>query len=292
MARRKKKDERDNMEVISSLNNERVKLVSKLLKSPKERVYASLYVVEGIRMVKEIPDEYLDAIYFTQPFFNKFIMNNAALLRLVNVASQKGKCFVVTEPVLKKMTDTENPHGIVATLKMKAKDLNDLFGGFKKNEPPLILILEKIQDPGNMGTIIRTAEGAGVTGILVSYDSVDIYSPKVIRSTMGSIFRKNVVVTYDLIGDITRVKREGIEIFAMDLDGKPMFDANMTGPCAFLIGNEGNGLSEEIRNAADKTIRIPMEGQVESLNASVAACLVSYEARRQRKFQKEAITFL
>ena len=289
MARRKKKDERDNMEVISSLNNERVKLVSKLLKSPKERVYASLYVVEGVRMVQEIPENLLDAIYFTQPFFNSHIMKNDDLLRKVNQASVKGRCFVVTEPVLKKMTDTEHPQGIVATVKMRAKTLDDLFGDIF--DDPLILILEKIQDPGNMGTIIRTAEGAGVTGILVSYDSVDVYSPKVIRSTMGSIFRKNVVVTYDMIGDIQRVKRKGVEIFAMDMDGKPMFDEKLTGPVAFLIGNEGNGLSPEIRDAADKTIRIPMEGRVESLNASVAACLVSYEVMRQRKYPN-TITFL
>lgn len=289
MARKRKKDKKENMEVISSLNNERVKLVAKLLKSPKERVYASMYVVEGVRMVQEIPEDLLDAVYFTQPFFNSHIMGNESLLRKVNQASMKGKCFVVTEPVLRKMTDTEHPQGIVATVKMKAKTLDDLFGDIL--DDPLILILEKIQDPGNMGTIIRTAEGAGVTGILVSYDSVDVYSPKVIRSTMGSIFRKNVVVTYDMIGDIERVKRRGIEIFAMDMDGKPMFDEKLTGPVAFLIGNEGNGLSPEIREAADKTIRIPMEGRVESLNASVAACLVSYEVMRQRKYPN-AITFL
>ncbi|MBP3234241.1 MAG: RNA methyltransferase [Eubacterium sp.] len=267
--------------MLSSPNNEKVKLISKLLKSPKERKYNGKYVVEGMRMVEEIPADRLGEIYFTQDYFNKKITQNERLLRLVNTAVERNKCFLVTESVLRRITDTENPQGILATVMIEEKTVDDLMGNGM--ESPLILIIEKLQDPGNMGTIIRSAEGAGVTGILVSYDSVDIYSPKVIRSTMGSIFRKNVAVTFDLIGDINKLRKKGVVIYGMHLSGSSMYDTDLTGPSAFLIGNEGHGLTDDISAAADKLIRIPMKGSLESLNAASSATVISYEAMRQRE---------
>ena len=269
------------MDILSSPNNEKVKLISKLLKSPKERKYNGKYVVEGMRMVEEIPADRLGEIYFTQDYFNKKITQNERLLRLVNTAVERNKCFLVTESVLRRITDTENPQGILATVMIEEKTVDDLMGNGM--ESPLILIIEKLQDPGNMGTIIRSAEGAGVTGILVSYDSVDIYSPKVIRSTMGSIFRKNVAVTFDLIGDINKLRKKGVVIYGMHLSGSFMYDTDLTGPSAFLIGNEGHGLTDDISAAADKLIRIPMKGSLESLNAASSATVISYEAMRQRE---------
>ena len=269
------------MDILSSPNNEKVKLISKLLKSPKERKYNGKYVVEGMRMVEEIPADRLGEIYFTQDYFNKKITQNERLLRLVNTAVERNKCFLVTESVLRRITDTENPQGILATVMIEEKTVDDLMGNGM--ESPLILIIEKLQDPGNMGTIIRSAEGAGVTGILVSYDSVDIYSPKVIRSTMGSIFRKNVAVTFDLIGDINKLRKRGVVIYGMHLSGSSMYDTDLTGPSAFLIGNEGHGLTDDISAAADKLIRIPMKGSLESLNAASSATVISYEAMRQRE---------
>ena len=269
------------MDILSSPNNEKVKLISKLLKSPKERKYNGKYVVEGMRMVEEIPADRLGEIYFTQDYVNKKITQNERLLRLVNTAVERNKCFLVTESVLRRITDTENPQGILATVMIEEKTVDDLMGNGM--ESPLILIIEKLQDPGNMGTIIRSAEGAGVTGILVSYDSVDIYSPKVIRSTMGSIFRKNVAVTFDLIGDINKLRKKGVVIYGMHLSGSSMYDTDLTGPSAFLIGNEGHGLTDDISAAADKLIRIPMKGSLESLNAASSATVISYEAMRQRE---------
>ena len=269
------------MDILTSPNNEKVKLVAKLLSSPKERKYSGKYVVEGMRMVEEIPDNLLGEMYFTQDYYDKKVVNNEKLLRLVNIAAAKNKCYIVTEPVLRRITDTETPQGILATVMIKEKTVDDLLGDGTEN--PLILIIERLQDPGNMGTIIRSAEGAGVTGILVSYDSVDIYSPKVIRSTMGSIFRKNVAVTYDLVGDINRLRSNGIVIYGMHLRGSSMYETDLTGPAAFLIGNEGRGLTENISAAADKLIRIPMKGSLESLNAASSATVISYEAMRQRE---------
>lgn len=277
------------MEFISSPNNDRVKNVAKLAQSAKERKYAGKYIVEGLRMVQEIPMDALDSIYFTQEFFDKHIMTNDRLILLVNSALDRGRCFKVTDQVIKKMTNTETPQGIVAVVKMRNSALEDILGD--GSEKPLILILERIQDPGNMGTIIRSAEGAGVTGILVSYDSVDIYSPKVVRSTMGSIFRKNIVTTFDLIGDIGRLREHGVEIYGMHLNGSSMYEADLTKPVAFLIGNEGAGLSDAVSKTASSLIRIPMKGEVESLNAAISATLITYEALRQRDSHVELSRF-
>ena len=269
------------MEILSSPNNDKVKNVARLLTSPKERKYAGLYVVEGRRMVQEIPEDLLEAIYFTEDFYNKHVVGNERLEKLTESVAKREKSYIVSGNVMKKMSNTETPQGILATVRIVNYDLTELLGD--KNQTPLILILERLQDPGNVGTIIRSAEGAGVTGILVSYDSVDIYSPKVVRSTMGSIFRKNITVTYDLIGDVNKLRKMGIKIYATHLNGSSMYDADLTQPVAFLIGNEGAGLSNEASRTASRLIKIPMKGEVESLNAAVSATLVCYEALRQRE---------
>ena len=272
------------METLTSPNNDRVKMVTKLMKSAKERRNTALYAVEGVRMTQEIPEDDLDTLFFTQDFYDKSILGNDRLKRLVDCADHNGKCFVVSDSVIKHMCDTETPQGILALVRMRKNELDDIFGD--GSEPPLILIVERLQDPGNMGTSIRAAEGAGVTGILVSFDSVDIYSPKVIRSTMGSVFRKKIVVSRDLLSDIEKLKEKGVSVFGMHLDGSTMYETDLTGPVAFLIGNEGAGLSDEVSRSADKLIKIPMKGEVESLNAAVSASLISYEAMRQRDKQK------
>ncbi len=155
---------------------------------------------------------------------------------------------------------------------------------FKQARPALIMVLEDLQDPGNLGTIIRTAEGAGVTGILLSSGCVDIYNPKVIRSTMGSVYRVPFAYTGDLKAVLENWKQSGIRLYAAHLAGKRSYDLeDYSGPSAFLIGNESRGLSDETAGLADHYIRIPMLGQVESLNAGVASALLMYEAARQRR---------
>ena len=268
------------METITSVNNEKVKRVNKIMSSAKERRYSGKYLVEGLRMVREVPSNDLDQLFMTQAFFDKHVAPDPRMMKLVNRAVDRGQSFIVSELVLRKIAQTEKPQGIVALVNMKEYKLEDIIE--TKDETPFILIVERLQDPGNMGTIIRTAEGAGVTGILVSYDSVDIYSPKVVRSTMGSIFRKKIVITYDILGDIDRMKEAGIKIFGMHLDGRSIYDEDLTIPSAYLIGNEGAGLSEKVSKKADKLLRIPMLGKVESLNAAASATIISYESLRQR----------
>ena len=267
------------MERITSVKNERVKMVTKMMSSAKERRYSGKYLVEGPRMVREIPLKELDQIFVTQSFYDKNVDDDGKLFRLVNKALEDNRCYIVTDQVLRKLANTERPQGIVAVVKIHEYKLEDIL---TSDKPPLIMIVEKLQDPGNMGTIIRSAEGAGATGILVSYDSVDIYSPKVVRSTMGSIFRKKIVITYDLIGDIDRLKQAGVTVYGLHLEGRSIYDEDLKKPSAFMIGNEGQGLSNEVSSQADKLLRIPMMGEVESLNAAASATIISYEALRQR----------
>lgn len=153
----------------------------------------------------------------------------------------------------------------------------------KRGKCAHLLILEGIQDPGNLGTMIRTGEGAGATGILMDKTTVDIFHPKTIRATMGALYRMPFFITSDLQGSIQQLKEKGVSIYAAHLSGTLSYEEpDYRGHTGFLIGNEGNGLSPEIAGLADFPIRIPMEGKVESLNAAVAAALLMYEVRRQR----------
>ena len=147
-----------------------------------------------------------------------------------------------------------------------------------------MIVLDNLQDPGNMGTVFRTAEAAGATGILMSSDCVDIYNPKVVRSTMGALFRVPFCRVEDLPESVEDLKKAGIRVYAAHLEGKNPYDReDYRGGTAFLIGNEGNGLREEVASCADCRIRIPMEGKAESLNAAVAAAVLMFEAGRQRR---------
>ena len=146
------------------------------------------------------------------------------------------------------------------------------------------MVLDNLQDPGNLGTIVRTAEGAGVTGIIMSRDTVDIYNPKTIRSTMGSVYRMPFFYVEDILEFLEDLRGQGIRTYAAHLDGANNYDEeSYKGACAFLIGNEGNGLRYEVAKKADIWIKIPMYGQVESLNAAIASSILMYEVSRQRR---------
>ncbi len=153
-----------------------------------------------------------------------------------------------------------------------------------KGDAPLVMVLEDLQDPGNAGTIFRTGEGAGVSGVFLTKTCVDITNPKVIRSTMGSVYRMPFLYVEDVVSLKAELEQKGIRTFAAHLKGKNSYDQeDYQGGTAFLIGNEGNGLTEEAAEAADCLIRIPMCGKVESLNAAMAAGILMYEAARQRR---------
>ncbi|MCR5416542.1 MAG: RNA methyltransferase [Pseudobutyrivibrio sp.] len=266
--------------MITGTNNKQIKNITSLIKKARERKAQRLFVVEGIRAVGEVPVELLESIYYVEGFGD----STEGRQLLDEISSKKASIVMeeVARPVFNSMSDTVTPQGVLALVRMQDYTLEDVLGDGSKK--PHIIILESLQDPGNMGTIIRTAEGAGVTGIIMNNTTVDIYSPKVVRSTMGSIFRMPFVVTSDLSETITSLKKAGISIYAAHLKGEKFYDEfDYTQPVGFMIGNEGNGLTDETAALATSYLRIPMEGQLESLNASVAASILMYETYRQRR---------
>ena len=185
---------------------------------------------------------------------------------------------VVTEEQMKKLTDTVTPQGILCVVRQPSYTVEDII-----NHPGhrLLMILEDIQDPGNLGTIFRTAEGAGASGIIMTKGCADLFNPKVVRSTMGSIYRVPFFVTDDIEQTINLVKNAQIEVFAAHLKGEHFYDEIEYKDAAFLIGNEGRGLKDSTASLADTYIKIPMSGELESLNASMAAGILMYEHNRQ-----------
>ena len=265
--------------MITSTSNPRVKNLIQLQKKGKARREQQVFVVEGIKMVLEAPKERLKEIYMSESFAKDEAHYKAARKK----AAESG-CFmeVLSDKVFKEASDTMTPQGIMAVVSMKTCRWQDLVGT-KKKEEKLILVLESLQDPGNLGTILRTGEGAGLDGVILNKTSVDPYMPKVIRSTMGSIYRMPVAIADDLTEVIEKMRGNGIRVYAAHLKGKKSYYEQdyRKGTC-FMIGNEANGLTDELANLATDYILIPMSGQVESLNAGVASALLMYEAKRQR----------
>ena len=182
------------------------------------------------------------------------------------------------------MSDTQTPQGVLALVRQFSYGMDELL---KSDRPAHLMVLENLQDPGNLGTILRAGEGAGVTGVVMDANTADIYNPKVIRSTMGSVLRMPFVYAEDLHETLETLKQKKVRLFAAHLKGKNAYDLeDYTGDTAFLIGNEANGLTDETAAMADTYVRIPMEGRVESLNAAVAASVLMFEAARQRRNQK------
>ena len=266
--------------MITSVTNQKVKRIVQLNKKAAAREEENVFVAEGIKMFLEAPPEHLKEIYVSESLLKQ--LEGGADLSV----AEKLKKFtyeVVSNQVFQKMSDTRTPQGILCVVKRLTYTLEQMAEG---KENPLFLILESLQDPGNLGTIIRTGECAGISGLILSKDTVDIYNPKTIRSTMGAIYRLPFLYTEDLRGILQIMKAKGIAIYASHLKGRLSYDkACCTKAAAFLIGNEGNGLTEETTALADERIKIPMAGQAESLNAGVAAALLMYEAARQRQWK-------
>lgn len=257
--------------IITSASNQQMKNIRELLGKPKERRRQQCFVAEGIRMVAETPEERLVRMYVSESFFK-----NPPDMRGLNLR----EAIVVQDQVFRQISDTRNPQGILAIVRQSENTLEQML----RQKNPLLLFLENIQDPGNLGTMMRTAEGAGVTGLVMSRDTVDIYNPKTIRATMGSLYRMPFVYVEDFCGAIRQAKDAGVRIYAAHLQGKTAYDGmDYRGASGFIIGNEGNGLTDEAAASASGYIRIPMAGQVESLNAAVAAAVLMYEASRQRR---------
>ena len=292
--------------MITSRTNDKIKYIEKLKQKSSFRREEGCFIVEGIRMVREVPETLRRELYLTE----NALADHPELSDWCNAVE------TVSDSVMEKLADTKTPQGMLAVVKIpdNNSDKNSekkpenkynnnaeiaarkiLENNRVKNDEsehsvitrdgnvPLYLVLDGMQDPGNVGTIIRTAEAVGATAVLLSRTSADPFSPKVVRSTMGTIFRVRIEISDDLPDTLRRLKKEGVRIFGTHLSGTEFYDADLTCPLAFLIGNEGNGLTDEVAAEADFLLRIPMEGEVESLNAAVSGSVVAYEAYRQRR---------
>lgn len=261
--------------MITSPSNKSVKEVIQLMQKAKVRKEKELFVVEGIKMFLEAPDDRIVKVYAAESFGRQMPMPCRE-----KIAELNGRYELVADDVFRKMSDTKTPQGILCVVRQYSYRLEELLA----EKAPLLVILEEIQDPGNLGTIFRAGEGAGVTGILMSGSTVDIYNPKTIRSTMGSVYRMPFCYADSLEEVIGKLQEKGIAVYAAHLRGAAVYDVyDYRRGTAFLIGNEANGLREETAAQADASVKIPMAGKVESLNAAVAASILLFEAARQRR---------
>ncbi len=265
--------------MITSTSNAQVKELSRLKKKSRARDQEGVFLVEGPRMAEELFGDAdwrgrIKKVYLSEGYVQKAGAKLSGLDAVCRVE-------ILSDAVFSHVSDTKTPQGILAIVRRREHCMEEILG---RGRSPHVMILDNLQDPGNMGTIFRTAEAAGATGILLSRDCVDVYNPKVIRSTMGAVFRVPFLYVEDLPLAVSSLKEKGLRVYAAHLEGERFYDeADYRGGTAFLIGNEGNGLREEAARCADCRIKIPMEGRAESLNAAVAAALLMYETCRQRR---------
>lgn len=245
------------------------------MKKAKERKERGRFVVEGVKMFCEAPKAWIESVYVSEQFIRD--PQHEPLLAGTDYE-------ILSDAVFRAVSDTQTPQGILAVVRMPQYELSDMLCGEKTH----LLVLESVQDPGNLGTMVRTGEGAGITGVIMNRTTVDLFNPKTIRSTMGSIYRVPYLITDDLQQTIRQLREAAVTVYAAHLKGKASYDTfDYRSATAFMIGNEGNGLSDEMAGEADAYIRIPMGGQVESLNAAISAALLMYECSRQRRKSDE-----
>ena len=256
--------------LITSKDNEIIKHIKKL-KDKKERDISGEFIVEGIKMLEEAINEGAD---IKTVVVCDDCLGNSKIATDLLYEIAKENIIYVPEKIFKLISDVKTPQGILAII--KKNDENKI-----KYDDNLFLILDNIQDPGNLGTIIRTADSINLKQIIVPVGSADCYNPKVVRSSMGAIFRVRVIEVQNLANTIKEMKKNNVKILATDLrTDKSIYDVEYN-KSAIVIGNEANGVSEEVLALADERIKIPMEGKTESLNAAVATGIILYNAVRK-----------
>jgi TrmH family RNA methyltransferase len=257
--------------MITSAQNQQIKEIQALNQKHRERVKTGLFTAEGVKIISEAPKELIHKIFVSESFER----NNHDLIK-------DFRYEVIADSLFEKICDTKTPQGILGILKQPVYKREELLGD--GHTSPFILLLEDLQDPGNVGTIIRTAEGAGVTGIMLTKGCVDLFAPKTIRSTMGSIFRVPFICEDDTDDLVRWFKENQIQTYGAHLKGVCSYEEpSYREGTAFFIGNEGKGLSDALSDKCDTLIKIPMEGQLESLNAAVASAILMYKVHEQRK---------
>lgn len=266
--------------VITSESNSMIKHI-KSLAMKKNREKNRQFVIEGLRMVDEairhrVPLDYI--------LYSDHLLEINGGQELLKQIPNNYQVFSIPDNLLGKLTDTENPQGVVAVAKMPEISFEDL----KEKENLFVLVLDRLQDPGNMGTIIRTAEAAKVDAVILTKGSVDPYNSKTLRATMGAIFHLPVIQCDDNQEWLSFAQDKGIRILASGLEGgKDYSGLSYAGSIAIIIGNEANGVEAELLKSADAIVKIPILGKIESLNASIAAGILIYKAVEFRGFLKD-----
>lgn len=261
------------MILIESKDNTLFKNTKKL-KERRNRQKEGKFIIEGFRLVQEAFKANCNIEYI--------VINESGKSKLNDYLSDyvdRIKIYEMRDDLFNTLISTEHPQGILAVAKIMDKQIEENIGEF-------YLLCDKVQDPGNLGTIIRTAHAAGVNGIILTKGTVDIYNDKVLRSTMGSIFYLPIVYD-DELNFLMKLKNEGFSLVATSLeDSKDFFEQDISGKIILSVGNEGNGISDEIFELADKKVKIPMPGGAESLNVSIATSIILFERVRQISSKK------
>ena len=256
-------------DVITSSQNSKIKLVRALLGRPKERREANAFVVEGVRLVEEA----LNSNWEVQFALYDETLSERGRSKVEGLQSRGVEVEMVSETLMKSMSETETPQGILAVLSLSQLPVT--------NSPDFILVPDQIHDPGNLGTLLRSAAATGVQAVLLPPETTDVFGPKVVRSGMGAHFRLPLRSTgWEEIGQISR--SAGMQIYLADMDGTSCWETDLRQPLVLIIGGESEGASEQARKLANQQISIPMKGEMESLNAGVAGSILMFEVVRQR----------
>ncbi|MBM6828846.1 RNA methyltransferase [Anaerotignum lactatifermentans] len=260
---------------IESPQNKLVKRIHGY-KLRKNREKDQIFVAEGLRFVAEIPGDWPVECYVVSDAF--------AQTENISSLEKRAEVYVVPDNLFETLSETENPQGILAVCGRKETEIEV----FLEKKNAFFLLAEEMNDPGNLGTVIRTADACGVDAVFLSKGSVDLYHPKTLRATMGSVFHVPVIQNVSLEETAQLLRARGIPLYAAHLKGRQYpYSLNLRRACAFLIGNEARGLSEEAAALCDSYVKIPMPGQAESLNVSVAAGVLLYEVVRQRLIPRQ-----
>ncbi len=265
------------MKKITSSDNEIYKSFARLYKR-KYRDREGLYIIEGINLIEEAVKNgaALKSIFIREDF------EMSALERVAGSIDGDQKSdvpvYMLSKALFDRTADTETPQGIAAVSKKPECSEEKFF-----NETDNVIVLDRLQDPGNIGTVIRTADAAGFAGAVIVKGTADLFSPKTVRAAAGSLYRVRLLYADSPEDAVSKLRERGRKIICTSPYAEKLFyDADMAEKAALVIGNEANGVCAELQEAADMNVRLPMEGTIESLNAAVAAAVVMYEAVRQR----------
>ena len=259
------------MQVITSKDNECVKEIKKL-KEKKYREQENKYIIEGIKLVQEaiFENANIDKIVVCEDCANDGTLEKSLLYEIA-----KFNCVYVTKKIFDAITDVSNPQGILAIINKKENiDLS--------YDEDVIVALDGIQDPGNLGTILRTLDSTNLKQIILSESTADPYNPKVVRSSMGAIFRVNIIQSKNLVETLKEIKKNKYKLMVTSLETENSIYDTDYDKKVLVIGNEANGVSKEVMELADEKVKIPMLGKTESLNAAVATSIILYEYVRRK----------